>query len=483
MSEISKKESIPNQEIVVIEPEVITMYSGEIAAIHDGYVFINNVRRGYETIATNGDVFCPVPKYFIYQIGDIVEFENLSEDQQRVAKFRTENILKVNEGASSKKICNALALSKSDNPYHLLKKVISDGDLKKALKNKPLAELVGQIAWMLDANRGYKPEDVVKMANDYIKRTFITLSAHEVNYQLDNQVDEEKEASMIDKAREDYAENGLSGQSTSLKNEYAQFVRVRKAFNLMHEHHLLHPTSIIDTKHLPELTYAFPVWYVYSKIRFNNQVNERNPQYDHVIENFSNLVGSQEFAWLYQMYNRRTRPMDLFAGKDIMPPALVKTLKEAKQIFDFIVIMTPYHDVASAEWSRTDWPRNIDPIMVGFLNGLPQMFVLGRWSGTGVFPLLLDCVADTSLHLRVNKDLLYRVPNGSSWYKGIDAYGLESNIIQQIGGESSKTNLERFADRLLLAYDEGCLFEFLRGELRHDPRFSFSEPKSENLNH
>jgi len=480
MSETVRKESIPgNQEMTVIEAEIITMYSGEIAAIHDGYVFINNIRRGYETIATNGYVFCPVPKNSTYQIGDLVEFENLSEDQQRVGKFRTENILMINEGSPSKKICNALALGKSDNPYHLLKKVISDGDLEQALKNKPLAELVGQIAWMLDANRGYKPENVVKMANDYIKRTFITLSSLEVGYNIDANVDEGKEAEMIEKVRADYNDNGLSGQSTSLKEEYRQFVRVRKAFNLMHQHNLLHPTSIIDVKHLPELTYAFPVWYVYAKDQFSDQTNERNPFYDHVIEYFSNVVDSREFAWFYQMYNRRTRPMHLFAGKDIMPPALVNTMKEAKKIFDFIAIMTPYHDVASTEWSRTDWPRNIDPVMIGFLNGLPQMFVLGRWSGTGVFPLLIDCIADTSLHLRTNKQLLKKIPDQSYWYKGIDHEGQDSSCIYQDRTEGAQTNLEKFADRLLLTYDEGLLFEFLRGELKNDPRFSFSEPKAE----
>jgi hypothetical protein len=130
--------------------------------------------------------------------------------------------------------------------------------------------------------------------------------------------------------------------------------------------------------------------------------------------------------------------------------------------------MTPYHDVASREWSDPNWLRNIDPVMVGFIKGLPYMFVLGRWSGTGIFPLLLDCIADTASHLKLNKHLLKNFLFNSYWYKGMA--GEYENILSE---NNNDNGLEKFADRLLLSYEKGLLFPFLRGEMKDDPEFKF----------
>lgn len=146
-------------------------------------------------------------------------------------------------------------------------------------------------------------------------------------------------------------------------------------------------------------------------------------------------------------------------------------MNEAKKIFDYVVIMTPYHDQASTEWSNPNWLRNLDPLLVGFIEGLPQMFILGRWSGTGIFPLLLDCIADTANHLRINKHLLKNFDNRSYWYKGISEGG---GCLT--GSTHPSNNLQEFADRLLLAYDRGLVFEFLRGELSQDPEYAFPVP-------
>ena len=150
-----------------------------------------------------------------------------------------------------------------------------------------------------------------------------------------------------------------------------------------------------------------------------------------------------------------------------MPPNLVRIMRQAKELFDYVVIMTPYHDTASKEWSDPNWLRNIDPIMVGFLKGLPHMFVLGRWSGTGVFPMLLDCIADTSNHLRLNKHLLRNFKSNTYWYKG----KRESSMLSQ--NDQGDNGLTKFADKILLAYDNGLLFPFLRGELKDIPEYKF----------
>jgi hypothetical protein len=97
------------------------------------------------------------------------------------------------------------------------------------------------------------------------------------------------------------------------------------------------------------------------------------------------------------------------------------------------------------------------------------MFVLGRWSGTGVFPLLLDCIADTTGHIRLNKHLLKNFQANTWWYKGNG-----NNDHTTLGANNDASNgLLKFADLLLLAYERGQLFEFLRGELSQNQEYSF----------
>ncbi|MCX6798255.1 MAG: hypothetical protein NTX66_03545 [Candidatus Falkowbacteria bacterium] len=470
------------EEVIIIEnPEVIdgTMLQGEIVKVGDGFIFIDHVRRGYQTVPTNGDVFCPVPKDSNYKVGQLVQFSELNQDRDRVGKFRTENISLVNTdldvNTPEGRIGMIAKLSETKSPYHQLKKIIAEGDIEKAKENKPLVEFVQQVAWLLNQEGGYQPEHISRMAEEFVAKTFAMLGPLGVKCSIQGDVDLEAEEEMIKETAKLYEESGLSGQAESLKKEYAQFLAVRNAFTLMSQNNLLNYWSVIDQKHLPELTYAFPVCYIYRKAGLDGlerQEREDDPRPDETIKFFSDCVGSQEYAWFFQIYNRRTRPLARFNGKDIMPPALVKIMNKAKENFDYIAIMTPYHDQASREWSDPNWLRNIDPIMVGFLKDLPYMFVLGRWSGTGIFPLLLDCIADTTNHLRINKHLLGNFIHNSWWYKGKKSSNNDEVKDILSNSEMEKVLIE-YTDRLLKAYDNGLLFQFLRGELKEDPDYKF----------
>ena len=48
------------------------------------------------------------------------------------------------------------------------------------------------------------------------------------------------------------------------------------------------------------------------------------------------------------------------------------------------------------------------------------MFFLGRWSGTGLFPLVVDMIADTMDHIRKNKDLLINIKGAGYWHRQDD---------------------------------------------------------------
>ena len=103
--------------------------------------------------------------------------------------------------------------------------------------------------------------------------------------------------------------------------------------------------------------------------------------------------------------------------------------------------------------------------MFGFVKDLPFMFLLGRWSGTGLFPLLCDMIADTIDHLRLNHKKLKNFPSGAFWYKGLDSYQEEDGIL--LGGSNNHGGnnvLVPFALEVIKAFEEGRLFEFLRGE-------------------
>lgn len=453
--------NIANQEpeIIIENPEILTSnsYHGTIVSLHQGYVFINSVKRAYQTISTNGDVFAPIPEHHNYTVGQTVQFNELNPDKERPDRFRAETISPVGIDKKGERIIAISQLAKAESPYHALKKAISEDDVAKAAANEPLFHFIRQIGHLLNQNQGYNPEHINELAEDYVAKTFAMLGPLGVKCSIQDDVDKESEAAMIAETISLYNESGLQGQAESLQKEYRQFLAVRAGFSLMWRNNLLSYCSVMDMRHLPELTFAFPVWFVNGKTALYDHTSEADPDVDDAIKYFCDSVGSKQYSWLYQMFNRRTRPLRQFKGKDIMPPNLVRIMNEAKETFDFVVIMTPYHDVASREWSDPNWLRNIDPIMVGFIKGLPQMFVLGRWSGTGLFPLFLDCVADTANFIRLNKHLLQNFKGNTYWYKG-DSDG--GNCLSSTG----EHKLTEFANNLLAAYDSGHLFEFLRGE-------------------
>lgn len=118
--------------------------------------------------------------------------------------------------------------------------------------------------------------------------------------------------------------------------------------------------------------------------------------------------------------------------------------------------MTPYHDKAGAEWDSLVWQRNIDPYIIGFLKNVPFMLVLGRFSDSGTFPLYSEMVADTMNFLRTNIARLRGFDRG-----GEGIYWL--NNASRHWFSRMGTRLERHTEEMLKAYEQGILFDWLRG--------------------
>lgn len=435
-------------------------YTGVVISIHGGFGYIGRVKRGYETIATNGDVFVPHE----FPVGTVVEFDELNSDPKRPGKFRTEEVTVVDEAVVLASAGNRAALIRQiseRSTYHVTAKRIDPDKAAKAADNEPFGDMAGRIV-----GNEVSPEAVAMIAEHTLVGMFSSLASHGVSYSVNGDVDVAAEQARIDQAKAKYVQLGMAGQAESLQEEYRKLAGIRQAFAVMRTNNILTIESVIPIKYLADLLVAAPVWFVNSRQTLSDQTQEDDPQADHAVKFFCGQIPNRNFAWLYQIYNRRTRPFSQFAGRDIMPLGVVEILEQAKRSFDYLVIATPYHDIASREWSDPEWLRNIDPFLIGFMQDMPYMFLLGRWSGTGLFPLVLDMVADTIDHLRLNHSKLRNFHSNSYWVRGeVKRSAGENYLGGRLEHDVRGNNiLEPFALETVKAFDEGRLFEFLRGE-------------------
>jgi hypothetical protein len=256
----------------------------------------------------------------------------------------------------------------------------------------------------------------------------------------------------------------IAGHLGSNRLDDSQVEKMARGLRFLQEQQLLGDVSVIPVTHVVDLLVAAPVWFVEAP---NGTIDgqdwdNHDPQPDSAVRFFCDLVPTQRFANLYQLYNRRTRAFKRYEG-DTIPTRLATLIAAAKPNFDYLVIATPYHDVAGREWEDPDWLANIDPFLVGFQEGLPFMFFLGRWSDTGLFPLVTEMVADTMNHLKENKAKLANFGNAYWYSRGIPgACAHNCHVGQDPRGELH--SLEHFANEVLAAYEAGQLFDYLRGQ-------------------
>lgn len=170
---------------------------------------------------------------------------------------------------------------------------------------------------------------------------------------------------------------------------------------------------------------------------------------------FCDLFPNQRWIDTFLMYNRRIRTVGDYEG-DLIPPRLIARMKKMTKLFDYLIILTPYHDVAGKDWTDLNWLRSIDPYVVGFSQGVPLIFVLGRFSDSGIFPLYSELIADTIDFLRKNFNKLegFNKVNNPYWYNPG-----ASRSFTLLG-----TRLIDHTKELLKAFDKGILFDWLRGQ-------------------
>jgi len=351
-------------------------------------------------------------------------------------------------------------LSQRIPSIHQRAKRIPEIECQKVLGNEPFGDFSRAVYAM--KTQGGDGAATATGAREYFRMCACAFlrNAYAVFEGVDNIVfdisgyDEKGERAGLNQMTARYKASGLVGQATALEEQYSGFSALRRAFEGLEKDAINGFDAVIPTRFLPEMLCAAPVWFIDSKFRRAHP--KRPPVYNNPeVTFFCDIVGSKEFANLFQMYNRLPLGFADFRGDDLMPAAIAELITRVRGYFDFMVIATPYHDLATKEWRDARWQRNVDPFLFGFLKHLPQWaFFLGRWSGTGFFPLVTEMIADTVGHIRTNRGLLRNFGSGTPWYKG---GGWGGNAV----GEST---VLRFADELLRAYERSRLFPFLHGE-------------------
>lgn len=277
----------------------------------------------------------------------------------------------------------------------------------------------------------------------------------------------------------------------------------QQCIGFMMKHGLLRPSTVIPMEKLPDLFMACPVWYNattgYPVRQIEGEVSDEeeeaqsrsrslweasDPQTHSSTMWFCDRFESTAWCDVFQMFNRRFRTLKRYRG-DMIPPNVMRTIRAAREVFDWVVIMTPYHDVAGRDWEDLEWIRSIDPYVVGFKRGIESMFVLARFSDTGVFPLHSELVGDTIQFLRQNRSKLAGFDTGRSWfwYSNAAHYNGKRQYVHgktcvwrfrtKMGSQPSVklgAHLMTVVDDLLLAFEAGKLFDWLRGDWTPAPQ-------------
>ncbi len=440
-----------------------TKYYGRVVAVRDRFCFVGDVRRGYETVAMKGDLWCRE----VLPMDAMVQIEGIEPDTERgEGYFRTDgHVLVMDKGAHVPVRIQEAAvvlrtLSMRRTAYHdAHAKPIDPAKVQKAAENGPFVT-------MLRPEMIEQPEslDMAKIAGQFLAQQFAPLEAIEVSFTIDpKEIDEKSEKKSLTEAAQDFRGQNMEGQAASLETEYENFQKLRRMLAAMHEQDALMMDSLVPIHHLVDILVTAPVWFIEGRDVIDNV--DSGLAMDLGKMYFCQTLGSQEASWLYQIYNSRIRGFHRFSGRDIMKPRTRKLIPIAREVFDLVVIATPYHDIAGQEWQEAKWVRNPDPFLFGFSRYLPYAVLIDRWSGTGLFPNILDMIADTVDHLRTNGNVLENFPRNTIWYLGLNGTGDPHwrNLEPWVNGQQDKnTVLPKFASDLVTAFDEGRLFEFLR---------------------
>lgn len=313
------------------------------------------------------------------------------------------------------------------------------------------------------------PSNVAELLQAFLKFLFPSMEQFGSHFNLD--VDEEELNIQMVEARTLHEEAGMTDQLALLEEELKRFLSFRKVLTLMVQENLVRRDTIIPIEYLPDFFTAVPVWYFATGdegVGASSKAQEGNdPEVHESTKYFCELFPNQNWADMFQVYNRRFRTLRMYKG-DLIPTAVMRRIREAREHFDYVVVMTPYHDVAGKDWQDTAWVRSIDPYVVGFKKGIPHFFILARFSDSGTFPLFAELVGDTVQFLQEKKAGLtgFNAATNPYWHVAKSIHGSCCfNGVPEKHASQLGDHLKVVVKNALKAFDQGKLFEWLRGEV------------------
>ena len=339
---------------------------------------------------------------------------------------------------------------------HLAKmKAVPVETVNKVIENLPLADIPREeVAPRTD-------EQKQKMLEAFLRYLFPTMADYSADFAVSD-FNQEAFEEKLEESIQGMGDLGLTAEIPVLRKEVEKFKKVHQTLTMIWEDGLVQPGTVIPIRYLPDLFMAAPVWYFWKPKSEQSEAeglfDERDPLPNSDVIYFCNLFKKSK-RWIdtFQMFNRRLRLLKQYEG-DIVPPHVIRRIDKATKIFDHVVIMTPYLDVAGRDWEDYEWLRSIDPYVVGFIKDLPVFFVLARFSNSGLFPLYNELVGDTIEFLRKNIERLKGFNSVTSpyWYNGVNT----NNSMTELGDY-----LTEHTQNLLKAFEAGRLFDWLRGEV------------------
>ncbi len=471
-----------NKREVITEVSAVDFFSkyiGEVSSVPggDGYGFIN-----IKTVFTEDGAPHNIPtteNIFIHQdecgstlkVGMQVMF-SIADDQKRGAgTFRATGAVEFVESelmseessipgldvpAVKRNFETAVGFVRQRIPFHANVKEVPKETVDKVVENAPMDNIQpsGEIT----------PEQQKQILAAFLLMAYPMMTHFMANFDPLN-ADDAALDEQVRQSKEDMEALGMSEQVPILEQQAKSFKNVRDALRMIFQEGLVRTDTIIPIRNLPDLFMAVPVWYYWveptGQEEIDRQWSNTDPQAHQVTKWFCELFPNYNWVDTFLTFNRRLRTLKMFKG-DVIPPHVSRRMRKAVQLFDYVVIMTPYHDVAGKDWQDLKWIRMIDPYVIGFKKGVPYFFVLGRFSDTGLFPLLHEMVGDTIEFLKANKQKLagFNIANSPFWL----APGSTSQYCHQSDKPRLGDYLIQNADRLIQAFEAGNLFGWLRGE-------------------
>lgn len=438
-------------------------YIGRVSTVraeeHLGFIAISSVTKddgSPSRLKTDNDIFvhqddCDA----VLRTGLEVGFQVIP-DKKREGSYRATNVAERNlvrgelvlTGAESMPLVDPAKLYVSPTPAQRMAKPVSREEVEQVLKNAPMPRMP-----RTNGRPQHLTENLVLLADSLFPQ-IAAIGADTAVAEIASPAFDEA----IKKIVADHRSLGMDNQAEKMQEDARAYITLHAMSQ--NKDGLLLPETVLPMEYLPDLFMAVPVWYFQTQGSIRSEARSRaDVKVHHYLRHFCDLMPNERWIDTFLMFNRRLRTLTDYVG-DIMPPKVLEQMRKSASLFDFFVVMTPYHDVAGTDWEDLKWLRSIDPYVVGFVKNVPFMFVMSRFSDSGIFPLYSEMVADTIAFLRDNISKLegFNKIQRLYWYRfNNNEFSFSAQNEKFLG-----TELIAHTRKLLAAFDRGELFDWMR---------------------